>query len=57
VSEKLFDILDPMPFGKHRGKLIGTVIEEDPRHIYWAINNTYLRLNDVAMKYLRENLE
>lgn len=57
MSEKLFDILDPMPFGKHRGKLIGTVIEEDPRHIYWAINNTYLRLNDVAMKYLRENLE
>lgn len=53
---KELSILDTMPFGKYRGDLIGTVIEEDPRYIYWAINNTDLRLDEQAMKYLKVNL-
>jgi uncharacterized protein (DUF3820 family) len=49
-------ILDFMPFGRYKGELIGTVIEDEPRYIYWAINNTDLWLDEQAMKYLAENI-
>lgn len=49
-------VLDTMPFGKYRGELIGTVIENDADYIYWAINNTELRLNEDATRYLMENM-
>jgi len=51
-----FSILDTMPFGKYKGELIRTVIEEDPDYIYWAINDTDFRLDATGEKYLRENI-
>jgi hypothetical protein len=49
-----YSILDLMPFGKYREELVGTVIEEDPDYIYWAINNTSFRLDNDAQKYFEE---
>ena len=50
-------ILDVMPFGRHKGKLIGTVIKEDPEYISWAVNNVDgFVLDDQAVEYLEENL-
>lgn len=52
-----YSILDTMPFGKYKGELIGTVIEENPDYIYWAINNTDFRLDATGEKYLEEEME
>lgn len=51
-----FDILDTLPFGKHVGELVGSIIETEPRYILWMINNTDLRLNEQTQRYLLENL-
>jgi uncharacterized protein (DUF3820 family) len=45
-------ITDPMPIGKYRGQLVGTIIEEDPSYIRWMINNTEWRLDEAALEYL-----
>ena len=50
-------ILDTMPFGKYKGELVGTVIEEDSNYIFWAINNTSFRLDNDAQKYFKEMKE
>lgn len=49
-----YSILDAMPFGKYKGELVGTVIEEDSNYIFWAINNTSFRLDNDAQKYFEE---
>jgi hypothetical protein len=49
-----YSILDTMPFGKYKGKLVGTVIEEDCNYIFWALNNTSFRLDNDAQKYFKE---
>ena len=49
-----FSILDTMPFGKYKGELVGTVIEEDCKYIFWALNNTSFRLDNDAQKYFKE---
>ena len=51
---KQLDLLDPMPIGKHKGILVGTVIEDDPSYIRWMINNTDWQLNESAAKYLED---
>lgn len=53
---KLYSILDEMPFGKYRGDLVGTVIEEDASYISWMLNNTDFRLDDAAYAYFKENV-
>jgi retron-type reverse transcriptase len=47
-------ILDTMPFGKYKGELVGTVIEENSNYIFWALNNTSFRLDNDAQKYFKE---
>ena len=49
-----YSIFDTMPFGKYKGELIGTVIENDQKYIFWAIYNTNFKLNDDAQKYLEK---
>lgn len=44
-----------MPYGKRKGDLIGTVIEDDPSYVRWLVENTGLVLDEVALKYLEEN--
>ena len=54
MSMSEHSILDTMPFGKYKGELVGTVIEEDSNYIFWAINNTSFRLDNDAQKYFEE---
>lgn len=51
---KLFGITDFMPFGRFKGDFVGTVIEEDPAYIEWALANTDFRLDEEALRYLKE---
>ena len=53
---RIFSIQDAMPFGKHKGKQMQEVIDDDPRYVFWAINKTGLRLDDDAKKYFEEIL-
>ena len=42
VIERLYPVIgvdDELTFGKHKGKLLGEVIEHDPAWIKWAIEN------------------
>ena len=52
---KAYTVLDRMPFGKYKGELIGTVIEDDPKYIRWALDNTDFDLTKEAKEYLEEN--
>lgn len=49
------DIIDRMPFGKCAGVMVGTVIEDDPSYIEWALANTEFRLSEAALEYLEKN--
>jgi hypothetical protein len=53
---RLFSIQDAMPFGKHKGKQMQEVIDDDPRYVSWAINKTGFRLDEDAKKYFEEIL-
>lgn len=50
----LKSVTDTMPFGKYRGELIGTIMEDDPAYMRWAVENTDIRLDKIAMDYLVE---
>lgn len=52
---KEWGITDPMPFGKHRGVLIGTLIEDETSYISWLLGNTDFRLDEQALAYYEEN--
>lgn len=52
--KKQLDVLDPMPIGKYKGSLVGTVIENDPDYVRWMIEKTDWQLNEFAVRYLEE---
>jgi hypothetical protein len=55
VSEKEKGIFDPWPFKfTHEGELIGTVMEEDPKAVLWAVRKGAIQLDEHAMEYLRQ---
>lgn len=44
-----------MPFGKYKGELVGTMIEEDPRYVDdFLLGQTDFRLDEQALEYLDE---
>lgn len=44
-----------MPWGKYSGMLVGSIIEDDPSYIEWALaNSDTFRLDESALAYLRE---
>lgn len=52
-----FDITTPFPWGKHKGTLCGTVIEEEPSYIEWMLEHTEHTehtLTEEALAYLEE---
>lgn len=52
---KEYDLYDEMPWGKHKGVLVGTVIEEDPRYIRWLLRDSpAFRLSEEALAYLED---
>ena len=34
-----YKLSDRMPFGKHKGRIIGNILQSDPDYIMWCINN------------------
>jgi len=52
---KTLALLDSLPFGKHKGEVVGTVIEEDPSYIRWMMENTDLCWEHEVLEYLKEN--
>lgn len=51
---KALGILDVMPWGKYKGELIGTVCEDDPGYLVWALEATSLELDEQPTEYLKE---
>jgi len=49
-------LTDPMPFGKHIGILVGSIMDkkDGPGYIRWAINNTDARFAQAVHDYLKE---
>ncbi|UOF77582.1 exodeoxyribonuclease X [Caudoviricetes sp.] len=42
-----------MPFGKYRGQIVGTVIEEDAEYVAWLLRETEnFDLDEDALRYL-----
>lgn len=48
---KPLSITDEMPFGKHKGVLVGTLIEEENSYIEWMLDNTDWTLDEEALEY------
>jgi hypothetical protein len=47
-----------LPFGKHKGKTVNEVIEEEPGWVVWAARDNVLTFdNDVLMCAEREEME
>ena len=36
----IYDLDDALQFGKHRGRTVEDVLEEDPGWLLWALENT-----------------
>jgi len=52
---KPIDIFDPLPYGKHKGELAGTVCENDPAYMRFLIyGEPNLRVTKELMDYLEE---
>jgi hypothetical protein len=51
---KPLSIYDTMPVGKYFGELVGTVIEDNPGYMWWAVRNTELDIDAEAKRYLKE---
>lgn len=45
-----------MPFGKHQGKHIDEVIEDDPKYIQWAVDNLNFSIDEECEEFLQEML-
>jgi uncharacterized protein (DUF3820 family) len=50
----ILGIYDPVPFGKYKGELVGTVIEDDPKYARWLMNDTDLEFDVESHRYLKE---
>lgn len=54
-AQKPIDIFDPLPFGKYKGELAGTVAENDPEYLAWLIHGEpNLRVTKDLLDYLEE---
>lgn len=45
---------DVIPFGKHRGKTVGTTIQDDPQYILWASDNHVMKFTTELLDYADE---
>lgn len=51
-------ISDTFDFGKHKGKTVEEVIDEEPTYIEWCIDNvTGFELSDKTFEYYQRGLE
>ena len=47
----IYGLGDRFSFGKHKGKLVSTVIREDPQYTEWCLDNVNdFGLDDAAMR-------
>ena len=45
AHHRVLGLRDPMPFGKHRGKSLEDVIDEDIAYLTWLMENTRVELS------------
>ena len=50
-------LLDRFPFGKYKGELVGSVIEDDPSYIAWLLDKTDHTLTEAALTYYEKQEE
>jgi uncharacterized protein (DUF3820 family) len=43
---------DEFTFGKHKGKVVSDVIEQDPEYLLWLIENTAWEFDEEVMQEL-----
>lgn len=48
---------DPMPFGKHRGRTIGDLIEEEVGYVTWLLEETAVELSREAEEEYHARLD
>lgn len=48
---------DLVTFGKHKGKTVDTVADQDPGYLLWCLREAVIRLPDGSRKILEENLQ
>ena len=53
----LFTLSDGLAFGKHKGKLIRNIIEDDPQYVDWCLDKKIFELDAEAKSFLRDRLE
>jgi uncharacterized protein (DUF3820 family) len=46
-----------MTFGKHKGKLIGEVVENYPEYIVWIADNNIMKIELTILKQCREKVK
>lgn len=57
-ATKIYRLDDRITFGKHKGKLVLTLIDEDPEYLIWAHKNvSFFKLEDSIYKSLKEERE
>lgn len=56
-ASPLMLVHDLMDFGKHKGKTVDTIAEQDPGYLLWCLREGVIRLPDGARQVLEENLQ
>jgi len=46
------DFHHPLPFGRYKGRLAGEIADEDPRYLFWMLNNTDVRFVSELHEYI-----
>ena len=47
-------LLDEFRFGRYRGQLVGTIIEQYPGYVQWLLDKTDHTLSQAALDYFEE---
>jgi len=57
VSYYKYSLYDTLRFGKHKGKTVRWVIDNDIKWIKWALLNTRFDMNSLADEYYADMVE
>lgn len=51
---KVLKLDDDMPFGKHKGKQIEDLVEDEPSYIRWLCENANTEFDDTVLEALEK---
>lgn len=54
-EEKLYGIINIIPFGKYKGYSVGNLLQKDPNYLLWADNNRIIKLTLRTRQLALEN--